>query len=173
MAWLVPTLLAARFRWGVANRFRRCYKAACTPVPRRRFRSTGTRYSAVGRRTRQEPSRTFSTRPRRIVPDVFWGWTTRCCWAASTEGRRRINCNLPGPPPIRRSTTPDVHTAPMLSTTPSTNTRAFAQTAAGYAQDLIQFAPKWKLLAGRALRQLQAGSGCSHGRSDESGAYGQ
>lgn len=43
---------------------------------------------------------------------------------------------------------PDVHTAPVLGTTPSTNTRAFAQTAAGYAQDLIQFAPKWKLLAG-------------------------
>lgn len=38
--------------------------------------------------------------------------------------------------------------APTLSTTPSTNTRAFAQTAAVYSQDLIQIAPKWKLLAG-------------------------
>ncbi len=38
--------------------------------------------------------------------------------------------------------------APTLATTPSVNTRAFAQTAAVYSQDLIQLAPKWKVLAG-------------------------
>jgi catecholate siderophore receptor len=43
---------------------------------------------------------------------------------------------------------PDTSLAPTLSTTPSTSSRGFFQTAAVYTQDLMQLAPKWKLLAG-------------------------
>jgi len=43
---------------------------------------------------------------------------------------------------------PQTDLAPTPSTTPSTNSRFFSQTAAVYSQDLIQLAQKWKLLAG-------------------------
>ena len=38
--------------------------------------------------------------------------------------------------------------APTLGTTPTTNGRFWAQTAAFYVQDLMQLAPQWKLMAG-------------------------
>jgi catecholate siderophore receptor len=38
--------------------------------------------------------------------------------------------------------------APTLGTSPTTNGRFFAQTAAFYVQDLMQLAPQWKLMAG-------------------------
>ena len=48
---------------------------------------------------------------------------------------------------------------PTPGTSPTTDGRFWGQTAAFYVQDLMQLAPRWKLMAGVALRQLQAESG--------------
>jgi catecholate siderophore receptor len=55
--------------------------------------------------------------------------------------------------------------APTLATTPSVNNRFWGQTAGVYAQDLMQLAPQWKLMAGvrfdnykQSLDQRLAGS---------------
>ena len=48
---------------------------------------------------------------------------------------------------------------PTPGTSPTTDGRFWGQTAAFYVQDLMQLAPRWKLMAGVALRQLQTESG--------------